>query len=926
MQKDPEHVGLEELGDVQEREVEIARRKPGEERAELERNEREVEALRGELLLEEAREHAARAVGRDEESQRNPSDQGRSGAREGGSRCLSRAGSVGPVPFAEEAFGDRRVVFEEVVHERWSIDRRSERTTDRDLREGARVDARKEVGDAAAAGLACVHAACLERRKEPRGNATERHVGVAAREAQHARVLVAHRLDDHRVRGLREHPVRARAKDEAVAAACLEPKGTEARELAPGARSVVRLRSREDGDLEVREQRGVRVRELEADPVRSFDDDRAQWLCEATVPRGDLGRRERVPGRGDVFGGEGLSRGEEQVFAKVDFERGRAEPAPGPRGEGHGLEGLRVHARESRVHEAARAHRDDVEAVPRVEGLDRRGHEHLEGARRVLGRRAARAAGAREREAEEQGTPCARARKLERCGLAMRFAPRVFALALLAVSATGVEAKPRKHAAPKPVLHAAKEAHEATMPASASAAGPLLAKLLGAKVFEGKRLGVAVWDLEAGSLVHAHAHEVALNPASNAKLLTAAAALGTLGGAHTFVTTVSGGLEGGVVDGPLVLRGHGDPSFSTADVADLVERVLQRGVRSVKGGILVDQSFFDDAFVPPAFEQQEDEWSYFRANTSAISLDGNTMTFVVDAGEKGEAARVRVEPEGAAIVEGEIRCDSTKGDKPELALRVEGGVVHAKVAGSIRPGAHGLRYVKRAHDPRLLAGSVLRRLLVRAGVTVTGEVALGSAPEKRVLAEHTSAPLASLLLRVGKQSDNFYAEMIFRTLDAEAKGKRGGGAGAANAVTSFLERIGVNDAGLVVKNGSGLFDANRVSPALYVKLLSWAWREPSVHPEFLAQLAVGGVDGTLRARFDEPELRGRIRAKTGTLEHVASLAGYILRRDGRAPIAFALIANDVNDVPSARVAFDAFVRGLVVEADAAKGAAAATVN
>jgi D-alanyl-D-alanine carboxypeptidase/D-alanyl-D-alanine-endopeptidase (penicillin-binding protein 4) len=285
-----------------------------------------------------------------------------------------------------------------------------------------------------------------------------------------------------------------------------------------------------------------------------------------------------------------------------------------------------------------------------------------------------------------------------------------------------------------------------------------------------------------------------------------------------------------------------------------------------------------------------------------------------------------VEPEGAAVVEGEVLCDSTKGDKPELALRVEGGVVRAKVAGSIRPGGHTLRYVKRAHDPRLLAGSTLKRLLVRAGVRVEGDVAIGAEAEGRLLAEHASAPLASLLFRVGKQSDNTYAETIFRTLDAEAKGKQGSALGAASAVERFLARVGVAGDGLVVKNGSGLFDANRVSASQFVKLLAWAWREPAIHPEFLAQLAVGGVDGTLRSRFDEPELHGRIRAKTGTLEHVASLVGYALRTDGRRPLIFALVANDVNDVPVARAAFDAFVRGVVAEVDAVKPAAEAPLN
>lgn len=574
--------------------------------------------------------------------------------------------------------------------------------------------------------------------------------------------------------------------------------------------------------------------------------------------------------------------------------------------------------------EATGAHRDHVEAVARVEGLHRRRHQDFEGPRRIVLSGGLGAPCVRERERESDASshgdssPCTGAGKLGRCGVAMRLDLRFFALALLAVSATGVEAKPRKHAAPQPVLHAAKDAREGSTAGTPNVAGPLVQALVGGKLFAQARLGVAVFDLESERWLHAHGHEVALNPASNAKLLTAAAALGTLGGAHTFLTTVSGSLEGAVVEGPLVLRGHGDPSFSTADVVDLVERLLQRGVKVVKGGVRVDQGFFDDAFVPPAFEQQEDEWAPFRANISAVSLDGNTMTFVIEAGEKGQIARVRVEPEGAAVIEGEVRCDSTKGDKPELALRLEGGVVHAKVAGSIRPGSHTLRYVKRAHDPRLLAGAALKRLLVRAGVRVDGDVVIGTGSEGRLLAEHASAPLASLLFRVGKQSDNTYAETIFRALDAEAKGKQGTSAGAASAVERFLARVGVAGDGLVVKNGSGLFDADRVTPAQFVKLLAWAWREPSIHPEFVSQLAVGGVDGTLRSRFVEPELRGRIRAKTGTLEHVASLVGYVLRADGRRPVVFALVANDVNDVPGARMAFDAFVRGVVAEVDAAK--------
>ena len=498
-----------------------------------------------------------------------------------------------------------------------------------------------------------------------------------------------------------------------------------------------------------------------------------------------------------------------------------------------------------------------------------------------------------------------------------RLAPfALIAIAAASLAAATVGAESRKKPAPQPVLHAKKATEHDAADGSSPAAGALLQALVDAKAVAKSRLGVAVYDLETGRYTHVHAHDVALNPASNAKLLTAAAALGLLGGGHTFATTVTGALEGGTVHGPLVLRGHGDPSFSSADVASLSEQMAANGVRSIKGSILVDQGFFDDSFVPPAFEQQENEWAPFRASTSALALDGNTVTLIVAASERGKSAVVRVEPEGAALVEGEIRCDSGTGDSPQLELRAEADGLHAKVSGSIRPGHHSLRYVRRAHDPRLLVGHALKRSLGRLGIAVEGGVALGSAPETRLIAEHVSQPLAALLFRVGKESDNFYAEMIFRTLDAEKKGKRGVSADAAHEVQAFVEGIGAGGDGLSVTNGSGLFDANRVSASMLARLLSWAWREPSVHPEFVSLLAVGGVDGTLRSRFKDAELRGRIRAKTGTLEHAASLAGYILRPDGRRPVVFALIANDVNDVPGARVAFDTFVRGVLTESDA----------
>jgi serine-type D-Ala-D-Ala carboxypeptidase/endopeptidase (penicillin-binding protein 4) len=161
------------------------------------------------------------------------------------------------------------------------------------------------------------------------------------------------------------------------------------------------------------------------------------------------------------------------------------------------------------------------------------------------------------------------------------------------------------------------------------------------------------------------------------------------------------------------------------------------------------------------------------------------------------------------------------------------------------------------------------------------------------LARHLSAPLSSLLYGLGKQSDNFYAEMIFKSLGGESKGRPAKAVDAAEVVTQWLDRINASDAGVVIKNGSGLFDANRVTTQSMVSVLRWAWREPDLGPEFVAQLSVGGVDGTLHKRFRQESVRRRVRAKTGTLDDVIALSGYVLRDGGRGPIAFSILWNHV---------------------------------
>lgn len=412
------------------------------------------------------------------------------------------------------------------------------------------------------------------------------------------------------------------------------------------------------------------------------------------------------------------------------------------------------------------------------------------------------------------------------------------------------------------------------------------------RALEGASVGIAVLDVDTGRILAAVNEHTLLNPASNAKLYTAGAALATLHGEHRYETTLSGKLDGDAVAG-LALRGYGDPSLASEDLWSLVQQLKEYGVTRVEGDVVVDQEFYDDQTTPPAFEQQPNEWASFRAPISAVALDENTVTLTVRPSASGGAARVEFEPPGFVDVDGSIRtAPEGSADTVELALSPNGGRMGAKVTGAVAADSRLVRYTRRADDPRLLAGYALKDILEKSGLKVAGGVKLGSA-RGHVLAKHQSEPLSSLLYALGKQSDNFYAEMIFRSLAGEGKSRPAKSGDSTELVAQFLDCIGASDAGILLKNGSGLFDADRVTAWSTVRLLRWAWRSPDVQPEYLAQLSVGGVDGTLRKRFHGELTRRHVRAKTGTLDDVIALSGYVLRDSGRPPIAFSIFFDHV---------------------------------
>ena len=441
---------------------------------------------------------------------------------------------------------------------------------------------------------------------------------------------------------------------------------------------------------------------------------------------------------------------------------------------------------------------------------------------------------------------------------------------------------------------------QATEPARAEATTPTLAGqidlLLDAPILADATLGVHVVDLETDTVLYSRGGEQALNPASNVKLLTTAAALAALGPEHRYVTRIlrnDGALSGTVVKGDVYLQGSGDPNLVTEDLMSLASELRARGVRRITGGVVVDSTRFDRDELPPGFDQK-DELASYRAPSSATSVNFNTFVVRAAPGAKaGDAALVGLDPPVAGISLTNT-ATTVAGRKRKLYADVvpDGTGVKIELRGTIGEDASAARYRYPIVSPSRHAGEVLLYALKKHGIKVGRKrVKLAAAPrDARSLAAHFSDPLSALIRSVNKFSNNFMAEQILKTLAPSDAPATFTAASARQRET--LVALGVNLDGAKLTNGSGLYDTNRVQPTQITSLLKSMYGDFRYRADFVASLAVMGVDGTTRSRLAGTDGERWIRVKTGTLDGISALSGYV-GAPGRAPIAFSILFNDL---------------------------------
>lgn len=403
------------------------------------------------------------------------------------------------------------------------------------------------------------------------------------------------------------------------------------------------------------------------------------------------------------------------------------------------------------------------------------------------------------------------------------------------------------------------------------------------------RLGVVVKSLTTDELIFQYNPDKLFVPASNVKVLTSVTALSILNPDYRFKTEFySGGdVTKGVIHGGLYIKGYGDPTLSTQHLETIAEEFKSLGVKEIKGGIIVDDSYFDNVRYGKGWKEK---WKgdVFSPPISALSLNYNKFYIKVYPSKIGRIPIVALEPKGTNVNVINKAITTNKGGRL-TAVWLEGGKT-IKLDGSIsrRTPSYTLEITTR--NPTLYAGSAFKRILDDAGIRVEGYVTVGDVPDWAVvLYTRFSDPLYLIIAEFNKNSVNIIGENIIKTLGATIIGEPGTWEKGTQVVSNFLHEIGVKDS-FEIFDGSGLSLLNRVSPNAITDVLEYAYNNQVISLKFLNSLSIGGVDGTLKKRFRRSEVEGRVMAKTGHLSNVSALSGYLFTKSGDV-LVFSILAN-----------------------------------
>ncbi len=423
------------------------------------------------------------------------------------------------------------------------------------------------------------------------------------------------------------------------------------------------------------------------------------------------------------------------------------------------------------------------------------------------------------------------------------------------------------------------------------------------RVFPAKNVAISVRKIKTGRLKFQHHGDLFLNTASNVKLITGLVSLGILGPEYRFITELysDNRPRQGFVEGPLYIKGYGDPVLTEERIWLIAKQLKLKGVWGIKGPVIIDNLFFDRHKRNP-FNQIIFTSDPYNAETNALSLNFNSLSFTILPGKKildKAVIKPNWQVKGLRVVNKIKTTHPFRGEVPDLRFNIvrlnekENVIVFKGRIPINYPKPHQ-EYVNITHVSDYF-GKALVSLLLKEGITlqnkhiIQGEVDVS---QSFLLHTHHSEALDRIVRKMNKYSNNFIADQLTKSLDALTNAPPGTFRGGTSLLTEYLKKTVGLPKEVIINSGSGLSYKNRLSANYLTNILVYTWNHFPVASEAISSLSISKVDGTVKSRFKGTKTERLFRVKTGMLSRTQALSGFVYTKGGEV-LAFSIIADQI---------------------------------
>jgi serine-type D-Ala-D-Ala carboxypeptidase/endopeptidase (penicillin-binding protein 4) len=400
-------------------------------------------------------------------------------------------------------------------------------------------------------------------------------------------------------------------------------------------------------------------------------------------------------------------------------------------------------------------------------------------------------------------------------------------------------------------------------------------------------LSVYAENLDTGEVLLSHDADALRQPASTIKVLTTYVALDMLGPAYTWKTRVYAGgtIKNGVLNGDLYIVGGGDPYMVAERWWLLVNQLRQAGIKSINGDVVIDRSYFAPLDEDRSAFDGAPEKTY-NVIPDALMVNFQTSRFTLTGEVESGRPMLLVDPRPANLqVTNQVNLRGSNCRRGYQGLRFsapEGANGNnIQLSGSAAAGCGQLSVTRAIMTAPEYAYGTFKTYFEQLGGKISGGLRQAVAPSNaRLLLSFDSLTLGEIIRLVNKYSNNIMARTLLLTLGADKYSAPATTEKGRRAINDWFTQHQIDAGKFVLDNGSGLSRLERTSASGLAAVLNQAWHNQFM-PEFAASLPLSATDGTLRSRFQSPAMRGRMRLKTGHMEGVASLAGYVNAASGK---------------------------------------------